>query len=337
MSASDFIKGKIIAFLESGFSIREVAAFLQISPTTVQRIENEARFGSIEAGVSEKRGRKTSLNSNEREILSEISLNSPFLNSREISSKLAQKIQKEISSSTVRRHLQLSGIKCRSARLKPKLSDKNKDKIFKLTCLFLGFSNTSWKSVIFSDETYFELKPQRKRTLVYRKQETALNKKNIVETNKFGGRKLMFWGCISWHGTGNLVLCENKLNSGLYINLLANNLEESAEKMQLKNFTFQQDGASCHTSKITKDFMNQKGFSLLDWVPQSSDLNPIENIWLLMKRRLRKNPPKNLTDLKNKVMLMWKEITIEECRKLIESMPRRAYQVYLAKGGHTKY
>jgi hypothetical protein len=33
----------------------------------------------------------------------------------------------------------------------------------------------------------------------------------------------------------------------------------------------------------------------------------------------------------------WKEISVAECPKLIENMPRRIVAVFKAKGGHTKY
>ena len=33
----------------------------------------------------------------------------------------------------------------------------------------------------------------------------------------------------------------------------------------------------------------------------------------------------------------WEEISVAECQKLIESMPRRIEAVLKAKGGYTKY
>ena len=35
--------------------------------------------------------------------------------------------------------------------------------------------------------------------------------------------------------------------------------------------------------------------------------------------------------------MKWEEIAVEECQKLIESMPRRVQAVFKAKGGYTKY
>jgi hypothetical protein len=37
------------------------------------------------------------------------------------------------------------------------------------------------------------------------------------------------------------------------------------------------------------------------------------------------------------VEVEWEKIAVEECRKLVESMPKRVRAVLKAKGGYTKY
>ena len=55
-----------------------------------------------------------------------------------------------------------------------------------------------------------------------------------------------------------------------------------------EDFIFVQCVASCHTDKRVKEFLVQKNINLLPWPGNSSDLNPIENIWELMKREIAK-------------------------------------------------
>ncbi len=43
------------------------------------------------------------------------------------------------------------------------------------------------------------------------------------------------------------------------------------------DFIFQQDLAPVHTAKSTKSWLNDHGVGVLDWPPNSPDLNPIEN------------------------------------------------------------
>ena len=75
------------------------------------------------------------------------------------------------------------------------------------------------------------------------------------------------------------------------------------------------------------------------WPAQSPDLNPIEHLWGYLKRRLaeHENPPSGIYELWKRIQMDWEEISVAECQKLIESMPRRIEAVLKAKGGYTKY
>jgi hypothetical protein len=75
------------------------------------------------------------------------------------------------------------------------------------------------------------------------------------------------------------------------------------------------------------------------WPAQSPDLNPIEHLWGYLKRRLAKHehPSNGIYKLWERIQVEWEEIAVEECQKLIESMPRRVQAVIKAKGGYTKY
>ena len=76
------------------------------------------------------------------------------------------------------------------------------------------------------------------------------------------------------------------------------------------------------------------------WPAQSPDLNPIEHLWgCLKKRRLaeHENSPNGIHELCERVQVEWERIPVEECQKLIESMPRRVQAVLKAKGGYTGY
>ncbi len=58
------------------------------------------------------------------------------------------------------------------------------------------------------------------------------------------------------------------------------------------DFIFQQDLAPAYTAKSTKKLLND-GVGVLDWPANSPDLNPIENIWGIVKRKMRNKRPKN--------------------------------------------
>ncbi len=64
---------------------------------------------------------------------------------------------------------------------------------------------------------------------------------------------------------------------------------------------------------------------------------PIENLWGIVKRKMRDTRPNNADDPKAAIKATWALITREQCHRLIDSMPRRIDAVIQAKGGPTKY
>src|SRR5258708_1735312 len=59
----------------------------------------------------------------------------------------------------------------------------------------------------------------------------------------------------------------------------------------------------------------------------------------LLKRKHAEyqEPPASIQELWTRVQKEWDDIGEQECRNLIELMPRRVEAVLKAKGGHTKY
>ena len=76
----------------------------------------------------------------------------------------------------------------------------------------------------------------------------------------------------------------------------------------------------------------------VEHLPQSPDLDPIEELWSLVESGLRKHdsPPSNIHELEEMVTEEWAVIPKESYRHLIKYMPRRIQAVISAEGGHTK-
>ncbi len=71
------------------------------------------------------------------------------------------------------------------------------------------------------------------------------------------------------------------------------------------DFIFQQDLPPAHTAKGAKSWFNDHGVTVPDCSANSSDLNPIENLWGIVKRKMRDTRPNNADYLKAGIKAAW--------------------------------
>ena len=272
-----------------------------------------------------------------RSVIQEVRIK-PFVSAPEIVTKLQEQLGKKVSTKTVKRVLRKSGYKSQAPRKKPCISNKNQAKRLAFARAHVGKPASFWKSVLWSDETKINLFGSDGHRKVFRKTNEALNPKNILPTVKHGGGSVMVWGCFPANGVGNLEFIDGIMTGAVYVDILQRNLKDSARKIGLnRNFTFQEDNDPKHTSKVGKQYFEQHKIKLLEWVPQSPDINPIEHLWDYLKRELRKSTSSNKEDLKTRIREIWSNIPRNMTNNLVDSIPRRLEAVIAARGGPTKY
>ncbi|KAG0858946.1 hypothetical protein G6F16_013378 [Rhizopus arrhizus] len=144
-------------------------------------------------------------------------------------------------------------------------------------------------------------------------------------TVKHGGGNIMLWSAITYAGVG--WMC--KING---------NMDKTLARKTSGDFP--NDNDPKHTSKLVKKYLEQQSYNILEWPAQSPDLNPIENMWSLLKRRLNdyETAPKGMNELYERVTKVWYDLMKpEECQKVIETMPKRIKQCIKNKGRWTDY
>ena len=96
------------------------------------------------------------------------------------------------------------------------------------------------------------------------------------------------------------------------------------------------DSAAYHTSTITTKFCQEAGLLRMIWPAQFPYLNPIENLWRLLKIRISYRRHRT-EEMKDAIKEEWGGLTKEDFRKCTESMHKRCKLVIKAKGGSIKY
>ncbi|KAK3535748.1 hypothetical protein QTP70_021048 [Hemibagrus guttatus] len=201
------------------------------------------------------------------------------------------------SRATTHRRVKEFGYSCRIPLVKPLLNHRQRQRRLTWAKEKKNWTVAQWSKVLFSDESKF---------------------------------------CISFRNQGPRVW--RKGGEAHSPKILEHFMLPSADQLfEDAHFIFQQDLAPAHTAKSTKSWLNDHGVGVLDWPANSPDLNPIENLWGIVKRKMRKKRPKNADELKATVKETWASIPPQQCHKLITSMPCRIEAVIKAKGAPTKY
>ena len=158
-----------------------------------------------------------------------------------------------------------------------------------------------------------------------------------------GGASVMFWTCITNDTLGPLIEVNTRLDSSKYIsNILVPFVQTFWKKFKRNNIhaKFMQDNAPCHKAKGVLTWLGKRNVSILEWTPQSPDLNPLENLWAILFSAVKEKYEQKINSLQElRVALKeeWERIPKELLQKLLASLPRRLQAVKEAKGYATKY
>jgi hypothetical protein len=213
------------------------------------------------------------------------------------------KKKKKVSTVTIRQTLKKVSLHLCVARSKPLISENNKEKRLAWALEREDWTIAKWKKVVWSDESTFSQFSQGRSLRVWRTPEEEFDLSCLTATVKHSLSR-MFWGCFSWYGLRPLVPLRESVTGQRYAKVLQRHAIPSIYKLvPRKQGIFQEDNTLPHRAKIAADVCNTSKISMLLWPAQSLDLNPIENLWNEVDKKLRNlpNQPKNVKDLERKV------------------------------------
>ena len=255
--------------------------------------------------------------------------------------ELQHVIRQPLHAQTVWQALTDAGLKSKKQTKKPPMNKEVMKTRLAWAKAHKDWTVEDWKCIVWSDETTIKHHGSNGIHWVWVWPGEGLNEHTIDPTPVHGGGCIKIWGCFFWEGTGFATKINGNLNQHLYRDILQDELMQSLGfyGLEVDDFIFQHDNAPSHTGQIPTKWLEDHGFQVLDWPPYSPDLNPIENLWAILKRQLGEyeHPPRGMIELWERVEAEWAAINVEICQNLIESMPRRVQEVIKNKGGPIDY
>src|SRR5271169_3045991 len=159
----------------------------------------------------------------------------------------------------------------------------------------------------------------------------------MTPTFKSGRTSQMVWGAFAGTKKSQLIAMPKDRRT-------AKDFVEIVYEGELRNFmdkisnsVLMEDGAPVHRSRVSGEWQQQHMVEKLNWPPNSPDLNPIENVWKILKDAVQhyRKRPRTLEEMNKALQEEWKAFSPRIFERLLQSMQERMEDVIKNHGGHT--
>lgn len=125
-----------------------------------------------------------------------------------------------------------------------------------------------------------------------------------------------------------IILCIKRDRSITIPGIMRENPDLGVSEDTIRRLIHEHTPYRCYRKK-SKPYVNE--------TPQSPDMNPIENLWAILDKRVQHRKPRNREELLECLTDAWNNIPVDMLRTLARSMPNRLRAVIVSEGYPTKY
>lgn len=315
---------------EAGWTFQKIADNQKLSVGTVWNICNGP------ATPKKRKGRPLTLDSpTRRRLVYTASLTAE--NRRKSYAEIAEICGVKACEKTLQKAFQLEGCSRQvSYNIVPKAGAKAKRLRFALD--YRHWTKEDWRRIVWADKCYFRL---------------GEPGQNICDTGRLGDDcfgehregSVMVWGGSLCGKKTSLVLWDKDnraLTAETYINHVLQPIlwpfwywESQAQGVSVWVID---DEASTHTAKLIRSYRDLYRMPSFILPPSCLDLNPMANLWNLIKGRLNQRSPRpeGVEEMREAIKEEWDKIGPSEILEFVDNIPERLEAIIAASGGHTQ-
>ena len=330
---------KAVALNEDGRSIRYISNVLGVARNTVnyaiRRYNETGEYGRRQGS-----GRPRCTNERDDRYAVSTVLRNRHLPATIVAHRLAEVRNVIVSARTIRRRFHEVGLVSRRPATGPALEPRHRVARLQFARQHINWTRADWESVLFTDESRFALRSSDGRDHVWRRCGERYAPCTMSPRISFNGGSIIVWAGISVAARTELVFIENgTMNGDRYIEECI--IPHVIPYAQFIGNAFQlmHDNARANTARIVSDVLNEVEINVMDWPARSPDLNPIENVWDILQKRVsrRVDVPETVHELRVHLQEEWYSIPQADIARLIGSVEGRLQEVIQAGGGNTRF
>ena len=335
---SNFDRARAVAWFQDGVTKREVARRLQVSISVIVRlIQRYTATGSVQERRRSGRPKKT--NPREDRLIERQALQTRTASSSIIRRHVRVAANIYISQQTIRNRLHGFNLRSRRPAVRPRLTPAHRAARRAFCRRHVRWTRHQWSQVLFSDESRFTMNHKDCRLRVWRRPGQRFIDATVQEKVAFGGGSVTVWGAFSLHHRTPLYHAQGNLNGLRYRDEILQPLAVPTLQQIGPMAVYQDDNARPHRARVVNDFLQRSGVNRMEWPACSADLNPIENLWDELDRKVRSNSPhpRDAQHLFQMLQAEWQALPQRIFTNLVNSMRTRCVECHNSHGGYTHY
>jgi hypothetical protein len=300
-------------------SNRIIARELKVYPSTIKRVTKDIELMETKVRKTGS-GRKPKIPYNLRNRYTKFALKNNRLGANKLASRMIDKFNISVSGRTLKRVNRSLMLRTGKPKMVPSRTSLHQKKRLNWC---KKYKKVDWTTVIFSDEKTF-YGGCSKGQVRYK-----IGCRPIAPINQHEIKINVWWGVSLSYKIEPYIYFEN-LDQVIYRNILNQRLPDK----NINPYVLMQDNAPSHKAKKTLEWLETNTSDYIkDWPALSPDLNPIENLWSIVDKKVHEKDLPTIASLKRRVKQVIDDLPDNIVNNVINSLPGRINRCIKAKGG----